>query len=137
MRDPLRDPLREPFGNMHFRIEIERMPETGAVEVIFPQARIELGSNRRRSIRYGSLVLRRGVTRSRDWYDWWHEARRARVRRKRTVAVILLDTQGGDVHRWTFDDSEPLGYSLSSLDALGNAPLIETLELAVGGFVLA
>ena len=131
------NPLREPFGSMHFRIEIEGLPETGAVEVIFPEARIATSSNRKRSVQYGSLVLRRGVTRSRDWYEWWDLSRRARTRRKRAVAVILLDAQGADVHRWTFDDCEPLGYSLSSLDAMGNAPLIETLELTVGGFGLA
>ncbi len=129
--------LREPFGNMHFRIEVEGLPQTGAVEVIFPEARIAKATNRKRSVQYGTLVLRRGVTRSRDWYDWWDHARKARARRKRAVAVILLDAQGADVHRWTFDDSEPLAYGLSNLHAMGNAPLIETLELSVGGFGLA
>jgi phage tail-like protein len=128
---------RAPFGSMHFRIEIDGMPETGAIEVIFPEARIAQAANRRRAIKYGSLVLRRGVTRSRDWHDWWHHAGKARTHRKRTVAVILLDAQGGDVHRWTFADSEPLAYGLSNLDAMGHLPLIETLELAVGGFALS
>ena len=131
------NPLREPFGNMHFRVEIEGLPETGAVEVIFPDARIGTAANRKRRVDYGSLVLRRGVTRARDWYDWWEHARQVRARRKRKVAVILLDAQGADVHRWIFDASEPRAYSLSSLHAMGNAPLIETLELAVGSFALA
>lgn len=129
--------LREPFGNMHFRVEVEGLPQTGAVEVIFPEARITTGANRKRSVQYGSLVLRRGVTRSRDWYHWWDHARTARARLKRGVSVILLDAQGGNVHRWAFADSEPLGYSLSNLHAMANAPLIETLELTVGGFALA
>jgi hypothetical protein len=41
---------------------------------------------------------------------------------------------GASVHRWTFFDAEPRGYLLSSLNALGNAPLFETLELTVGKF---
>jgi len=47
---------------------------------------------------------------------------------------VLIDERGVDVHRWTFVDAEPHGYLLSSLNALGNAPLFETLELTVGGF---
>ena len=38
--------------------------------------------------------------------------------------------------RWLFPDSVPLNYSLSPLNALVGAAVIESLELQVGGFDL-
>lgn len=130
----MRSAQREPFGNMRFRVEIEGLQETGASEVIFPEARLAAGPRRSRLVRYGTLTLRRGVTRSQEWYEWWDHARTARTLRKRAIAVVLIDERGADVTRWIFDAARPCGYSLSNLNALGNEPLIETLELAVGGF---
>lgn len=130
----LRNTTREPFGNMHFRLEIEGMSDTGAVEVIFPEARFAVGPRRSRVVQYGTLILRRGVTRSTEWHDWWDSARQPGRPPRRGVGVALLDPAGVDARRWTFAGCEPLAYLLSPLDALGHAPLIETLELTVGGF---
>jgi phage tail-like protein len=102
--------------------------------VIFPEARLATGPRRSRVVQYGTLIIRRGVTRSHEWYEWWDRARTSKTSSKRTVAVVLMNDRGADVHRWTFDDAEPRGYLLSSLNALGNAPLFETLELTVRGF---
>ena len=124
---------REPFGNMRFRIEIEGLQETGAVEVLFPEARLAAGPRKSRLVQYGTLTLRRGVTRSSDWYEWWDHARISRTLRK-VVTVVLLDESGADVNRWTFESARPCGYRLSNLNALGNEPLIETLELEIGAF---
>ena len=125
---------REPFGNMRFRVEIEGLHEIGATEVIFPEARLAAGPRKSRVVQYGTLTLRRGVTRSHEWYEWWDHAQISRTLRKRAVTVVLIDARGADVKRWTFDDARPCSYLLSDLNALGNEPLIETLELAVGGF---
>ncbi len=130
----MRDAERKPFGNMRFRLEIEGLQETGALEVIFPEARLAAGPRQSRVVQYGTLTLRRGVTRSQEWYDWWDHARTSRTLRKRAVTVVLIDERGADVNRWTFDNARPCGYLLSNLNALGNEPLIETLELTVGGF---
>ena len=130
----MRNAEREPFGNMRFRLEIDGLQDTGAVEVIFPEARLAAGARKSRVVQYGTLILRRGVTRSHEWYEWWNHARSARTLRKRIVTVVLIDERGADAVRWTFDDARPSGYLLSNLNALGNEPLIETLELAVAGF---
>lgn len=129
----MRHAAREPFGNMRFRLEIEGLQETGAVEVIFPEARLS-ASSRKSRVHYGTLTLRRGVTGSHEWYEWWDHARTARTLRKRAVAVVLMDERGSDVIQWTFEDAWPCGYLLSNLNALGNEPMIETLELMIGGF---
>jgi hypothetical protein len=49
------------------------------------------------------------------------------------VRVLLLDADGAAATAWLFSDTVPAAYQLSPLNALGNEPVIETLELSVGG----
>jgi len=124
----------EPLIGAMFRIEIDGVSEVRAVEVVFPEARIASGRGEP-VVQYGPLTLRRGLTASGDWYQWWNEARRPPARNiARTVRVILLDRIQADVNRWTFLEAVPTAYSVSPLNASVSAPLIETLELAVRGF---
>jgi len=125
--------LRHPFANMRFRVEIEGMTSTGAVEVIFPEARIVSSAGRSRRNSFGALTLRRGLTQSSEWYDWWSAARPA----PRAVQVVLLDANGADAIRWTYARARPVVYLLSGLNALGNETLVESLEVSVGGFAAA
>jgi len=134
MTEGRRDAPRLPLGNMRFRVEIEGLPGSGAVEVFFPEARIAGGARKARTAHYGSLIVRRGLTVSRDWYDWWDAARRGKRPPKKTVRIMLLDAAGDDASGWLFKDAAPVAYQLSPLNALGNEPVIETLELAVGHF---
>ena len=127
----MRGNRRDPLGNMRFRLEIDRMQRTGALEVVFPEARIVRTQRKARSTDYGTLSIRRGVTASGEWFDWWDQSRRSKTALKRNVAVILLDERGNDVNRWLFVDATPLGYRVSNLNALGDEVLIETLELSV------
>ena len=125
-----------PLGNMRFRLEIEGLPGGGAVAVVFPEARIAKG-RRAGGVLYGPLILRRGLTLARDWYEWWDAARRGRRPPRRSLRVVLQDDVGADAAAWLFQDALPVAYHLSPLDALGNEPVLETLELAVGGFEAA
>jgi phage tail-like protein len=122
-----------PLGNMRFRLEIEGLAGGGAVEVVFPEARIAKG-RRAGGVLYGPLIVRRGLTLARDWYEWWDAARRGRRPPRRSLRVVLQDGGGGDAAAWLFQDTLPVAYRLSPLNALGNEPVLETLELAVGGF---
>ena len=127
--------MREgPFGNMRFRVEIQGVSGSGAVEVIFPEARIVDRPRKRGAVRYGELIVKRGLTRSRDWYEWWDAARRGRRAPKRAVRVTLLAPDGGDAGAWFFGDATPVAYQLSPLNALGNEAVIETLVLRIGRF---
>jgi len=121
----------EPLLNARFRIEIDGLPSTGVVEVIFPEARIAAGRRGSRTIQYGPLILRRAMSESSDWYRWWERAgRRAAAERKR-VTIVLMNQAQRDVNRWTFIDALPSAYTLSPLNALRSELLIETLELSV------
>jgi phage tail-like protein len=133
-RTSMQAPDRQPLTNMRFRIDIEGMRGGGALEVIFPSARIVVGPRKRRAVQYGMLTLRRGLTRSSEWYDWWCRAHGSAHPLGRIVLVVLLDDRGADVIRWTFAAAKPLGYLVSNLNALGNEALIESLEMSIGGF---
>jgi phage tail-like protein len=126
--------MRQPFTNLRFRVAIEGMSSTGAVEVLFPTARIVVPQRKRRAVQLDPLVIRRGLTLSTEWYDWWNQARRSARARRRDVQIILIDNSGADALRWVYPDSFPLSYSLSPLNALVGQAVIESLELRVGDF---
>ena len=128
---------RQPIVNARFRIEIEGLPGTGATEVIFPEARIVGVRGRARAVQYGSLTIRRGMTTSSDWYEWWDRARRSATAAHKAVDVVVMDSMRDDITRWTFAKVRPSAYFVSPLNALGGEPLIETLELSVGGLTMA
>jgi phage tail-like protein len=128
---------REPFVNVSFRIEIEGLEGTGATEVIFPEARIIEREEQPRLVQFGRLTLRRGMTTSSEWYQWWDHARASADANGKNVTVVLMDRFRADVARWTFADAMPAAYLVSPLNALGGEPLIETLELSVGGLKMA
>lgn len=119
---------------MRFRVEIEGIQETGVLEVVFPEARLATRAGSGGRARYGTMLLRRGVTRSQDWYLWWDQARGARRSAAKRLTVTLLDESGASTRRWTFRGTRPVSYSISSLNALIHQVLVETLELSVGGF---
>jgi T4-like virus tail tube protein gp19 len=124
-----------PFTNLRFAVGIEGLDSTRAVEVVFPTARIVSLPRKRRAVQFDTLVIRRGLTRSTEWYDWWNEARRpTRAVPRRWVTVVLQNADGAEGMRWLFPDSVPVNYSLSPLNALVGAAVIESLELSVGGF---
>lgn len=125
----------EPLIGARFRVEMDGVSNAAAVEVVFPEARI-VTARGKSLVQYGPLILRRGLTTSKDWYQWWDRARGPRRPRElsRTVHVTLIDRFRADVNRWTFPKAVPTAYSLSPLNALASAPLVETLELSVGGF---
>lgn len=127
---------REPFTNQRFHVVIEGIEGTGAVEVLFPSARIVALQGNRRTVEFDVLVIRRGLTVSTDWYDWWNRARRSAHGAQRTVQVLLLDGDGSTALRWIYANSVPLTYALSPLNALAAAAVVETLEIRVGDFEL-
>jgi phage tail-like protein len=120
----------QPFTNVRFRIEIEGLEGSGAYEVMLPQARIDTAPRKTAKVIYGTLILRRGLSRSSAWYDWWQGGRGAR----RNVRVVLLDDTGADAVAWVMAAAKPVAYHVSRLHALESEPMIESLELTVGGF---
>lgn len=127
-----RDGEPEPLTSARFRVEVVGLERSGATEVVMPEGRIVDEPGAARDVRFGRLVLRRGMLGTSEWYEWWTLARRAAADSRRRVTIVVMDGRGADVQRWTFADAVPAAYSVSPLSAASAQPLIETLELTIG-----
>lgn len=78
----------------------------------------------------GELVLTRAVSGDRALFRWFETARDARRSRTRNLRVDLLDASGNTLAALAIGDARPVRYWLSSLDALGDGPVLESLALA-------
>jgi hypothetical protein len=121
----------EPLTSARFRVEIDGLERSGATEVVLPEGRLVEEPGPAREVRFGRLVLRRGMLAASDWYEWWTGARRSAAGSRRRVTIVVTDRSGADVQRWTLADAVPTAYAVSPLSATSAQPLIETLELAV------
>lgn len=128
--------VRQPFTSLRFRVAIEGVQGASAVAVVFPTARIVSLPRKRRTVQFDPLVIRRGLTGSTEWYDWWNQTRHSARAPRRVVQVILLDNKGAAALRWIFPGSVPSSYALSPLNALVAEVVIESLELHVQDFEL-
>lgn len=138
-----------PYAGCNFLVDIgtRGSREIGFCEVVFPEFRLHeetivsgksneteagglagLQSNIGRS---SNLIVRRGVTGSRDLYDWWHRARLGRAPKRRTVKVTLLaEDHKTAILTWRFRNVRPVSLTYSSLNSVCAAVLMESIELA-------
>lgn len=131
-----------PYANYNFVVDIGGGAEIAFAEVELPAAEIEVieyreGADGRSSsrklpgrVRYGNVVLRRGVSGRLELWEWFKAVRDGQLQR-RDVTITLLDEQRQAVQRWLLRDAWPTKYDPSDLNAKGNEVLIELLELAV------
>lgn len=80
-------------------------------------------------VEYGDVVLRYGLTASRQLWDWMMTAVKGTVERK-NVSVLMLDVDGTtEVMRWDLVNAWPSEWRGAPLDALGQEAAIESLTL--------
>lgn len=82
--------------------------------------------------RYANLVLKHGITEDRAMWEWCETVRTGRVERK-TISVVLLDSQRDEKWRWVFRDAFPVKWNASDLSATGNSLVVESVEFAHHG----
>jgi phage tail-like protein len=133
-----------PYANFNFVVAVDGLDEIGFAEVELPAAEIETieyreGSDRTSAarklpgrVRYGNLVLRRGVSGRLELWQWFDAVRNGQPDR-RNVTVTLLDEARNPVQQWRFREAWPVKYDPSDLRGKGNDVVIEMLELAVEG----
>jgi phage tail-like protein len=129
------DAQEAPLTNLRFDVAIAGTTSGRAVEVVFPVARVVVDKGRRQTT-LSPLVMRRGLTRSSEWYEWWNQARRGSRVSRRLVSVAVLSDRGEEAVRWRFRDCVPVAYTLTPLNALAGAPLLESIEVQPGDFEL-
>ena len=137
----------DPYTNFRFLVEIEGVTQAGFAECDGLTSEVEVIEYREggdvSSVRkipgltkYSNITLKRGLTNSRDLYDWHLSAVRGSVERK-NGSIIVLDDGGQEAVRWNFSNGWPSKYEGPSLCAKGNNVAIETLTITIESLVRA
>ena len=138
---------KNPYANFNFLVDLGLEQELGFSEVELPAAEIETieyrvggepTSGTRKlagRVRYGNVVLRRGIDGNLELWEWFKTARDGQVER-RNVTITLLDEARAPVLRWRLLNAFPVKVEVSDLNAQGNEVVIETLELTHEGLEL-
>jgi phage tail-like protein len=77
---------------------------------------------------FSDITLKRGITESRDLYDW-HRSLLQGQNDRRNGKIILLDDGGAEVVRWVFREAWPRKWEGPELNAMNNEVAIETFVL--------
>jgi phage tail-like protein len=131
-----------PYPNFNFSVDIgASVGEIGFAEAEIPAAEIDVieyreGADRTNAVRklpgrvrYGNVVLRRGIDGGLSLWEWFKDVRDGNLVR-RDVTITLLDEKREPVQRWLIHDAWPTKYDPSDLNAKGNEVAVELLELA-------
>lgn len=83
--------------------------------------------------KYTNIVLKWGLTDSRELFDWYQDVIDGKVKRK-DGNIVLYDVDGNtEKVRWFFTGAWPTKWDGPDFSAKGNEIAIETLELAHEG----
>jgi phage tail-like protein len=137
----------DPYKSFNFRVEIggvarAAFSEVGGLEsetaVIEYRAGGEPTTVRKLPglTRYANIVLRRGITKDAELWNWRQTVVQGNVER-RNGSIILLDDDGTEVVRWNFFHGWIAKWEGPSLNAHANEVAIETIEIAHEGLELA
>jgi len=130
----------DPFSNFRFRVEIDGVQQAAFTECTGLGSHIEVteyreGNSPTNSVRkipgkvtYPDIVLRWGVTASRELYDWHRSVISGQLQR-RNGSIVLLDAQHNPVVRWNFFDAWPSRWDGPTLNAMSNGVAIESLTI--------
>lgn len=133
----------DPYRNFRFRVEIEGLEQAGFSEVAGFDASFDVVQYREGNevitprkmpglARYGNITLKWGSTESMELYEWLQECINGTVERK-TVTIIAIDEEGGDVATWQVIEAWPTRYTAPGFNGSGAEVAIELLELAHEG----
>ncbi|MFB9329094.1 phage tail protein [Paenibacillus aurantiacus] len=133
----------DPYRNFRFRVELEGIQQAGFSEVSGFEASLDVIEYREGNevitprklpglAKYGNITLKWGATDSLDLFDWMQSCIEGTVERK-TVTIIAIDEEGGDVATWQVIEAWPVKYSAPSFNGTGSEVAIEFVELAHEG----
>ena len=133
----------DPYKAYNFRVEIDGITVAAFCEVSGLSNETEVISYRvggePTAVRklpglttYANLVLRRGITKNDELWNWRKTVLDGAVERRNGMIVLLAD-DGTDLVRWTFVDGWVAKYESSDLNAKANEVAIETIEIAHEG----
>lgn len=137
--------LPDPYKVFQFVVEINGTQVGGFSDVSGLESRTEFDEYREGGVneyvhkiaketRYPNLTLKRGITDSTEFWDWHQQIVEGDIQRK-TVSVILMNSQREEKWRWVFRDAYPVKWNGSDLSATANTVVVESIELAHHGMM--
>ena len=138
---------RDPFKSYSFLVEIDGIASAAFKSVSGLGAEAEVIEYREGSdpvsssrklpgrVKYPNVTLKRGITASRDLWQWWKTVADGNVQR-RNVAIVLLVDARTPVLRWLLRNAWVAKIEASELEASKNEVAVESVELAHEGLEL-
>ena len=133
----------DPYLSFRFLVEIQGLVVGGFSEVSGLQANTEVEEIKEGGVndyvhklpkitKYPNITLKRGITDLDALWNWHQDVVNGKVERK-TVFIILLDSERNEKWRWSFEHAYPVKWTGPDLKADGSTVGVETLELAHNG----
>jgi len=134
---------QDPYSTFRFQVEFDNQIVGGFSEVSGLQMETEIEEHREGGVndfvhklpkgsKYPNLVLKRGIVDSDNLWKWHEQVINGKVERK-TVRVILLDSENNEKWHWTFEKAYPVKWAGPDFKADSSAIAVETLELSHHG----
>jgi phage tail-like protein len=134
---------KDPLRNCRYRVEIDGFADTSPCRISGIEVAIEPIEYREgadplqiRQLgglpKYGPLVLKYGLTQSKELYDWFKLGIGGQVD-PRNISIVALDMEGNDMARWKLINAWPAKYQAPDFDGKGNDVALETFEIVYEG----
>lgn len=140
---PTAERRTDPYTSFRFLVEIDDLIVGGFSEVSGLRAETETEEVREGGVndhvhklpkitKYPNLTLKRGITDSDTLWNWHQDVVNGIIER-RTVYIIVMDSEGNEKWYWYFIEAYPVKWTGPDLKADGNTVVVETLELVHNG----
>ncbi len=138
----------DPYKNFKFLVEIEGIAVAGFSECEGLTTEVSVIEYREGNeditvrklpglVKYSNITLKKGITGSKDLFNWYKEVVKGKIKQiRRNMAIVLLDDEGNQAVRWVVRNAWPMKYTGPTLNAKSSEVAIETLEIAHEGFEL-
>lgn len=130
----------DPYKNFRFLVELDGIVQASFSEATGYGSDIEVVEYREGGdpinvrklpgkVSYPDITLKRGITDSRELYDWHLAAVSGHIQRK-NGSIILQDDTGAEKIRWNFFNAWPSKWHGPDLHATGKEIAIESLTIS-------
>jgi phage tail-like protein len=134
---------KDPYLSFRFLVEIQGLIIGGFSEVAGLQAETEFEEIREGGVndyvhklpkitKYPNITLKGGITDYDVLWNWHQDVVNGKIKRK-SGFIILLDSEGNEKWRWSFERAYPVQWTGPELRADGNTVAVESLELVHNG----
>jgi phage tail-like protein len=130
----------DPYRGFNFLVEIDGITQAGFMEVTgldasTPAVDYRQGDFGTRGVSklpgintYSAISLKRGLTDSKELWDWRQTVIDGHVERK-NGSIVLLDEKGTEKIRWNFANAWPSKWTGPTFNATATGVAVEQLEL--------